>query len=87
MYIMAMMTIKISLGIFFARIVVKRWHFGLIYGAVGINIFSSAAAFFYCLFRCGVNINQYVLQQLNDKCTPHKLDLFMAFQQGRSLND
>lgn len=82
MYVLAMMTLKISLGIFYARIVVKNWHFGTIYVTVGVSIFSSAAAFFHCIFRCGPSLNDYVLQQRAGKCTPLKLDLFMAYQQG-----
>ncbi|KAF1844233.1 uncharacterized protein K460DRAFT_317534 [Cucurbitaria berberidis CBS 394.84] len=81
-YIMAMMVLKISLGIFFARIIVQRWQFLLIYITVGVNIVSSAAAFFYCLFRCGPDLNNYVLQQLSEKCTPQALDRFMAYQQA-----
>jgi hypothetical protein len=81
-YTLAMMTLKISLGIFFARIIVKPWQTGLIYVNVGLNIFSSAAAFFYCLFRCGPNIDDYVIQQLLKKCTPRTLDRFIAYQQA-----
>jgi hypothetical protein len=77
---MAMMTLKISLGIFFARIVVQQWQVRLIYATVGTNIFSSIAAFFYCLFRCGSNIDNYVSQQLTLQCTPRTLDRFMAYQ-------
>ena len=77
---MAMMTVKISLGIFFARIVVASWHLMLIYVTIGVNIFSSAAAFFYCIFRCGPNVDRYVLQQLKNQCTSRGLDRFMAYQ-------
>jgi hypothetical protein len=79
---MAMMTLKISLGIFFGRLVVKRWQLGLIYVNVGVNVFSSAATFFYVLFRCGSNIDNYVNQQLYDRCTPRTLDRFMSYQQA-----
>ena len=81
---MAMMTIKISLGIFFARIVVASWNIMLIYVTIGVNVFSSAAAFFYCIFRCGANVERYVLQQLKNQCTPRGLDRFMAYQSGRN---
>jgi hypothetical protein len=36
-YVVAMMMLKISLGIFFARIVVKPWQMGLIYVNVGVS--------------------------------------------------
>ncbi|KAH7389776.1 hypothetical protein BKA66DRAFT_510809 [Pyrenochaeta sp. MPI-SDFR-AT-0127] len=81
-YVLAMMVLKISLGIFFARIIIKPWQFVLIYITVGVNIFSSAAAFFYCLFRCGPNLDKYVMQQLSNKCAPRPLDRFMAYQQA-----
>jgi hypothetical protein len=79
---MAMMTLKISLGIFFARIIIKPWQTGLIYINVGVNVFSSAAAFFYVFFRCGPNLEDYVIQQLMNKCTPRTLDRFVAYQQA-----
>jgi len=86
-YVLSMMVLKISLGIFFARIVIQSWHLVLIYVTVGINILSSLAAFFYCIFRCGANLDDYVLQQLRMKCTSKKLDLFMAYQSGESVPD
>jgi hypothetical protein len=76
------MILKISLGIFFARIVVKRWHLWTIRTAVALNVTSSTAGFFYCLFRCGPNLNLYVYRQLAFECTPRKLDLFIAYQQA-----
>jgi hypothetical protein len=77
-----MMMLKISLGIFFGRLVVKSWQIGLIYVNVGINVFSSAAAFFYVLFRCGANVDNYVFQQLSNRCTPRSLDRFISYQQA-----
>jgi hypothetical protein len=77
-----MMTLKISLGIFFARIVVRSWQLIVIYATIGINIFSTTAAFFYALFRCGPNLNAYVTNQIVNNCTPRHLDRFMAYQQA-----
>ncbi|KAL5113711.1 hypothetical protein ACEQ8H_008416 [Pleosporales sp. CAS-2024a] len=81
-YVVAMMMLKISLGIFFVRIVVKPWQLGLIYVNVGVNMFSSTATFFYVLFRCGPNLDRYVLQQLADQCTSRRLDNFIVYQQA-----
>jgi hypothetical protein len=76
------MILKVSLGIFFARIVVKRWQLWTIYGTVAVNIISSAASFFYVLLRCGPNLDVYVYVQLANRCTPRSLDRFFAFQQA-----
>lgn len=74
------MVLKISLGIFFARIVVKSWQLVLIYVTVAVTIISSMASFFYCLFRCGPNLNDYVFRQLANRCTAQALDRFFAYQ-------
>jgi len=76
------MMLKISLGIFFARIIVRRWQLIIVYVTVGVNIFSSAASFFYVLLRCGPNINAYVYKQLANNCTSRPLDRFFAYQQA-----
>jgi uncharacterized membrane protein len=80
---MTFMILKISLGIFFARIVVKRWHFTLIYVTLGINILSSITTFFFSIFRCGTDLDMYLLNHLTGHCAPIPLDRFMAYQQGR----
>ncbi|KAG9187229.1 hypothetical protein G6011_05100 [Alternaria panax] len=81
-YIITIMIVKISLAIFFIRIIVKRCHLILVYVTVGVNIISSASAFFYCFFRCGPSLDKYVMNQLMNKCAPRELDLFMAYQQA-----
>jgi hypothetical protein len=74
------MMLKISVSILFARIVVKRWQLIVIYTTVFISCVSASAAFFYCLFRCGPNLDHYALRQLSNLCTPRKLDRFFAYQ-------
>lgn len=56
----------------------------LIYITLGVNVFSSAAAFFYVIFRCGHDVDRYVLQQLKEQCAPRGLDRFMAYQSGEN---
>lgn len=81
-YITTVMMLKISLGIFFARIVVARWQLMTIYVTVGVNMFSSIASFFYVIFRCGTDLDAYVYRQLYNNCTSRPLDRFFAFQQA-----
>lgn len=77
-----MMLIKISLAVFFARIVVKRWHLTVIYLFVTLSIVSSIATYFYIFLRCGPDLDQYLIRELIRDCTPLQLDIFMAYQQG-----
>jgi hypothetical protein len=81
-YLITIMTLKISLGIFFARIVVAPWQLMTIYVTMGVNVLSSAASFFYVLLRCGPDLDIYVQKQLYNNCTPRALDRFFAFQQA-----
>ena len=76
------MMLKISLGVFFARVVIAPWQLMTIYITVGVNIFSSAGSFFYVIFRCGADLDVYVYKQLYNNCTPRALDRFFAFQQA-----
>ena len=78
-----MITLKISLGMFFVRILVEPSQIMLIYITVGVNSLSSTAAFFYAIFKCGPDLNNFVFQLLRNQCTPRTLDRFMAFQQGK----
>ena len=78
-----MVTLKISRGTLFPRIVVEPSQIMLIYTTIVVNVFSSAAAFFYPTFRYGSDLNEYPFQQLRNECTLRTLDRFMAFRQGR----
>lgn len=81
-YLATIMVLKISLGIFFGRIVVVPWHLRIIYITVIVNVLSNASAFVYVLLRCGPDIDQYLFMQLQYKCTPRNLDNFFAYQQA-----
>ncbi|KAF2740798.1 hypothetical protein EJ04DRAFT_518570 [Polyplosphaeria fusca] len=81
-YVLTVMVLKISLGIFFTRIVIRRSQLYVIYTAVTCSMISSILSFFYVLLRCGNVINDYVYQQLANNCTPRSADLFVAYQQA-----
>ncbi|KAF2469809.1 uncharacterized protein BDR25DRAFT_39860 [Lindgomyces ingoldianus] len=81
-YLLTILVLKISLGIFFSRIIVKRWQAGTIWITVGISILSGTSSLFYVFFRCGANLNHYVYRQLENKCTSRGLDRFFAYQQA-----
>ncbi|KAI4636764.1 hypothetical protein J4E93_010989 [Alternaria ventricosa] len=80
-YLMAIMLVKISLAIFFSRIVVRRSHFIIIYVTVAANIVSSMSAFFYVIFRCGPNLEKYAVNEIIGRCQSRQVDYFFAYQQ------
>lgn len=79
---MAIMLVKISLAIFFSRIVVRRSHFIIIYVTVAANIVSSMSAFFYVIFRCGPKLEKYAINEILGRCSSRQVDYFFAYQQG-----
>ncbi|CAI6336545.1 unnamed protein product [Periconia digitata] len=79
-YVLTVLAIKISLAIFFKRIVVKQRHVRIIYTTVALTTVSSTAAFFYAIFRCGPDINNYATSQLENQCMSRTADRFCAYQ-------
>ncbi|KAF2196869.1 hypothetical protein GQ43DRAFT_234899 [Delitschia confertaspora ATCC 74209] len=81
-YIITVMILKISVGIFLARIVVRRSQLLAIYITVTASILSSLACLFFVLFRCGTNFNEYLARQIVEHCTSNTLDRFFAYTQA-----
>jgi hypothetical protein len=63
-----MVILKISLGIFYLRIVVSRWHKVTVYATVGIAAVYSSYYFFAILFSCGLP-SHFLANALKGKCT------------------
>jgi hypothetical protein len=53
-YVWTMVFLKISLGIFFLRILVERWQRRVVYLVVGLSCFFGFGYFWYAVFQCGV---------------------------------
>ncbi|KAF1954760.1 hypothetical protein CC80DRAFT_115359 [Byssothecium circinans] len=81
-YIITIFVLKISLAIFFMRIVVEQWHRALVYTTVAICAISSISAFFYAIFRCGPDVAHYASLQLQNACMSRTVDRFFAYQQA-----
>lgn len=79
-YVITILILKVSLGIFFSRIIVKHWQLILIHITIAVSAISSTASFFYIIFRCGSSPDNYVFQQLANNCAPRGLDRFFAYQ-------
>ncbi|KAM0690996.1 hypothetical protein Q7P36_009766 [Cladosporium allicinum] len=62
-----MVILKISLGIFYLRIVVSRWQKVTVYATVGIATIYGCFYFFAVLFSCGVPA-KFLVNALQDKC-------------------
>jgi hypothetical protein len=63
-----MVILKISLGIFYLRIVVSRWQKITVYATVGIAAIYGSYYFFAILFSCGMPSN-FLANALRGKCS------------------
>lgn len=63
-----MVILKISLGIFYLRLVVSRWHKVTVYVTVGIATIFGSYYFFAILFSCGLP-SHFLTNALQGKCT------------------
>jgi hypothetical protein len=66
-----MVFLKISLGIFFLRILIDRWQRRIIYTLVIISTLFGVAYFWYAVFQCGVpNLGKaFWEKRLENECT------------------
>lgn len=62
-----MVILKISLGIFYLRIVVSRWQKVTVYATVGVATIFGCFYFFAVLFSCGLPAN-FLVNALQKKC-------------------
>jgi hypothetical protein len=69
-YILAMLTLKISLGIFFLRIFTVKCHRVVIYTAVILSTVFSTVWFFFTAFQCGAPVTalSFFNRRLEGKC-------------------
>lgn len=71
-----MLVLKISLALFFLRIMVKPWQKRVVYVAITISTLVSTAYFFFAIFQCGYPSNAWVffISKITDKCiTPTQI--------------
>lgn len=54
-YVLTMLVLKISLALFFLRIMVKRWQQKVVYVAITFSTLMSIGYFFFACFQCGVS--------------------------------
>jgi hypothetical protein len=72
-----MLALKISLSIFYLRILVRVWEKRIIYVVVTVSTLFSIALFFLCVFQCGIfkNALEFWAKLSSDRCiTPSQVE-------------
>jgi hypothetical protein len=77
-----MVFLKISLGIFFHRALVRRWHKWVIYVTVTVSTVFGIAYFFFSIFQCGLfrTVMEFGMRKLtNEGCVSPTAALTMGY--------
>ena len=80
-YICTSIFLKLSLAVFFARILVERWHRWTIYITVAIYTLFSTVMLFLATLQCA-GLTNFLFRQLEHKCTPWRTMRVMVYFHG-----
>ncbi|OJD34568.1 uncharacterized protein BKCO1_22000102 [Diplodia corticola] len=77
-YVITAMMAKLSLGIFFLRIVIKPWQRAMVYVVMILIALTSIFFFFFLIFLCG-NPKDYLIRYVYDQCAPRHVQSALAY--------
>ncbi|KIW05020.1 hypothetical protein, variant 2 [Verruconis gallopava] len=80
-YLTTILFLKISLGLFFLRVVQSKWQRRAIYGVVIMSTLIQAYHALFYIFACG-NPRYYPEHILADKCIPGRIQVDLAYEQA-----
>jgi hypothetical protein len=80
-YLTSILFLKVSLGLFFLRIVQVKWQRKVIYGVIIMSTLVQSYHAFLLLFACG-NPKHYPEHMLLSKCIPKHIQVDLAYSQG-----
>jgi hypothetical protein len=83
-YVVTMCALKISVAIFFTRVMVKPWQRWVVYVSVGLATAINIAYFFLIVFQCGVPNGgmRFLIRQLSKKCLTPAQFLGVSYTHG-----
>jgi hypothetical protein len=70
-YILSMLFLKITLAIFFLRIMVSTWQRRIVYAAVGLSTTFNLGYLFFVIFQCGIPAgpSMFFIRRVTGQCT------------------
>lgn len=77
-YILTAMVAKLSLGVFFLRLIIKPWQRAMVYTIMALISTTSIFFFFFLIFHCG-NPKDYLIRYIYDQCSPRDVQLALTY--------
>ncbi|KAE9962761.1 hypothetical protein BLS_010051 [Venturia inaequalis] len=83
-YILSIVTVKISLAVFFLRLTVELWQRRVVLVALAVSCSFSVLMFFFVVFQCGVydNSTVFLIRRFSNQCVSDKFTLGMTYTHG-----
>jgi len=80
-YILTMIVLKLSLAMFFLRILAAQWQRWLIIAVVSISTAFGVAYFFFAIFQCGWvdNIDVFITRMILGQCASKPVGMAMNY--------
>jgi hypothetical protein len=80
-YLTTILFLKLSLGLFFLRVVIKKWLRKIIYATMALSTAINIYHCFFVLFSCG-NPSLYLENTLHRKCVRKSVEVGLAYEQA-----
>lgn len=80
-YLTTIIFLKLSLGLFFLRVLLKRWQRNIVYVAMVSSVLINTFHCFFVVFSCG-NPKLYLEHTVLKQCVPKKIELGLAYEQA-----
>ncbi|KIW04482.1 uncharacterized protein PV09_04241 [Verruconis gallopava] len=83
-YVATMLVLKISIAIFYLRVMVKSWQRRVICGTLGLVTIFSIAYFFFAILQCGPTVDpiKFMNRKLGGQCVSDAKILGASYAQG-----
>lgn len=80
-YIITMIFLKLSLGIFFLRVIIEKWQKRSIHVIIAINTVVGIGYFFFALFDCGtpVTAHNFWERRISKQCVNFDIILGLSY--------
>lgn len=80
-YCATVLFLKISVGIFLLRIIIKKHQRWIVYGTMAVSTLVSTATMFFAIFQCGVpkGAGNYIMKRVFGQCVSGESVLGMTF--------
>ncbi|KAF2806732.1 uncharacterized protein BDZ99DRAFT_465527 [Mytilinidion resinicola] len=82
LYIATICFLKVSLGLLFNRIVIKKWQRFVVYATVAVSTLTSIAVLFFIVFRCGTDVGDFLPRMIAGHCAPRSISLVFLYLHG-----